>query len=164
MADESESEESGSDYQTIYSYKTYKDLKQPITRKIQKPITKQVHLKPMVQPVREIRKDVQENRRRSPYMEQEYRRYWDEKLMFHENQSPVRSSERSFPGLSRSPQSPVFWRGYEARSAILQTPHRHTKIHQERSKTSQTVRNERTGLKLEWLKKQKFRTPVSEES
>ncbi|CAK1582353.1 unnamed protein product [Parnassius mnemosyne] len=162
MVDESESEESGSDYQTIYSYKTYKDLKQPITRTFQQPATKQRHLKPIVQPDREIRKDVQENRRRSPYMEQEYRRYWDEKLMFHENQSPVHSSERSFPGLSRSPQSPVFWRGYEARSAIIR--HRPTKIHREHSKTSQRFQKERTGLKLEWLKKQKFKTPVSEES
>ncbi|CAH2074753.1 unnamed protein product, partial [Iphiclides podalirius] len=144
-----DSEESGTESQTVYSYKTYRDLNPGPKNNTAKP-------KSTVQADTQVDKSFQENvRRLSPYMEQEYRRYWEEKLMFHEGKSPLHSSEKSH-AWTRSPQSPMYWRGYEARSAILKDGE--LKLPRGYRRGDGTTQKERTGLKLEWMKKQKFKS------
>lgn len=102
--DEAKSDSDSDEYQTIYSEQINK-TRQPTKRHRYKPRNYTTH-RP-VQSTRRIRK--------SPYMEQEYRRQWDENLIFKENRGRRYSSERPFS----SQQNPVYWQSYEARSALV---------------------------------------------
>lgn len=52
--------------------------------------------------------------RRTPYMEQEYRRYFDEKLTFHDDQYTRSSSREPAPQ-----RRPVYYQKVEARTALV---------------------------------------------
>lgn len=164
--DDAKSTGSDTDTHTVYSYKTHRERK-PAGQSDERPgqALRREYLKDIIETDREsgLKMPVC-SRRQSPYMEQEYRRYWDEKLMFNENKSPIHFSEKSYSG--REPDEALFWRGYEARSAVLKK--RLSKTFREQYRVPRheplPVPRERTGLKLEWLKKQKFKSPVTENS
>ncbi|XP_013182496.1 PREDICTED: uncharacterized protein LOC106128580 [Papilio xuthus] len=159
MTEDANSSGSDTDTQTVYSYKTHRGRK-PTGQSAERPgqALRREYLKDIIETDRESGLKIQEgSRRQSPYMEQEYRRYWDEKLMFNENKSPIHFSEKSYSG--REPDEALFWRGYEARSAMLKKRLSKTFREQCRAPLPAPSARERTGLKLEWLKKQKFKSP-----
>ncbi|XP_014368690.2 uncharacterized protein LOC106718978 [Papilio machaon] len=161
-ADDAKSSSSDTDTQTVYSYKTHRG-RRPTGQSAERPgqALRREYLKDIVETDRESVLKIQESsRRQSPYMEQEYRRHWDEKLMFNVNKSPIHFSEKSYSG--REPDEALFWRGYEARSAMLKK--RLSKTFREQYRAPLSPPRERMGLKLEWLKKQKLKSPVPENS
>ncbi|XP_022836383.1 uncharacterized protein LOC111363760 isoform X2 [Spodoptera litura] len=110
---EEESTSDSDDYQTVYSQKIEKSVKNPYRphnlpkRKTHSKISyKQLY-----------QRDRSPEKKRSPYMEQEYRRYWDERLMFQNNRAR-RSSERMYSDLTNGYHAR--YQTYEARSALME--------------------------------------------
>jgi hypothetical protein len=102
---ENESDDESDDYQTIYRKEPTKDTRYPTTTRT---VTRS-----KTQP-QNRNQDMHE---RLPYMEQEYRRYWNEKLAFHEKQRRHSKATRSRD--TRRTPDPVYWQNYEARSALI---------------------------------------------
>ncbi|KAG6461033.1 uncharacterized protein LOC115450668 [Manduca sexta] len=111
---EAESESSDSDYQTVYSQK----INMP-KRKDHRTQRSRAHSKLHSRRSRQAQRSP-ERPKRTPYMEQEYRRLWNEKLMF-QNTRPRYSSEKPVTRETtpRSRQRPVYYRNYEARSVLV---------------------------------------------
>lgn len=113
---EEESEGNSDDYQTVCSQRVDRNpryIPYPV-RAVRSPPKIRAHSK--ISYSRHMRDRNQERSRRSPYMEQEYRRHWNERLMFHENQHRY-SSEGPYSKESR--RKPVYYQSYEARSALV---------------------------------------------
>ncbi|CAH0702080.1 unnamed protein product [Spodoptera exigua] len=112
----SESEEEctsdSDDYQTVYSQKIEKSVKN--RSRLQYLPKRKTHSK--ISYKQAFYKDRSPEKRRSPYMEQEYRRYWDERLMF-QDARVLRSSERLYSDLSNVH---AHHQTYEARSALME--------------------------------------------
>ncbi|XP_004921569.2 uncharacterized protein LOC101735536 [Bombyx mori] len=129
---QSETESSDSDdYQTVYSHK---DEKPRRTQRRVIQISKQPHSK-IVRPKRS-RNFAENKNKRKPYMEQEYRRRWNEKIMF-ENEKIRHSSEQPFwwETTKRPKYEPIYRQNVEARSVFVEpvisprhfgAPHRFT--------------------------------------
>ncbi|KAJ0180234.1 hypothetical protein K1T71_003638 [Dendrolimus kikuchii] len=98
------------DYQTIYSHKVEK-VSQPRTNRN----SKRAHSK-IVYARNHNREKHSDRYNRTPYMEQEYRRHWNEKLMFNERARRY-SSEQPFSAEPRT--RPVYYQNYEARSVMV---------------------------------------------
>ncbi|XP_072943582.1 uncharacterized protein [Epargyreus clarus] len=158
MEQEEEDEKSDSDsdeYQTIYSEQINK-TRRPNKRHRYKPRSYTTY-KPAQGPKRN---------RRSPYMEQEYRRQWDENLIFKENRGRRYSSERPFS----VQQNPVYWQNYEARSALVDhgQPHYTQTYYNPTQAGSRRVEQQTSPVnlvgkklanaksKISWLKKRKL--------
>lgn len=149
---EEETTSDSDDYQTIYSQKVEKNLTHR-SRPHNLPKRK-THSKISYKQV--YQRERSPEKKRSPYMEQEYRRYWDEKLMF-KNNNPRHSSERNYSEQSSS-QKPPYYRTYEARSVLVEpTAVVPTTEPRTDRRTSQSQPGRRAASKgVAWLKKHKM--------
>lgn len=139
------------DYQTVYSQKIEKHPR--IRNRIHNLPKRKIHSK--ISYNKSYQRDKSPDKKRSPYMEQEYRRYWDESLMF-QNDRPRHSSERQS---SVTPHKPAYYRSYEARTAFVQpgTNNRKTEPSIRRENAKERKFNVRPASKgMAWLKKQKM--------
>ncbi|CAH2086935.1 unnamed protein product [Euphydryas editha] len=100
---------------------------------------------------------------RSPYLEQEYRRHWNERLTFREQESKCTSERPVSRHSSINRAKPVYWNNYEARSAIVnhELPNHLTVMNPpKRVKQNNLQKNESVKKfnhrGLGWLKKHKF--------
>lgn len=119
---EKESGSDSDDYETVYSHKAVdaspKSKKAEVVRS--RPHSKVFYSK-QPQKRRSRTNSPEKNTSFSPYMEQEYRRYWDEKLMFHENQhqrystgTPRQTADRSHGNRH------VYYQNYETRPVLAE--------------------------------------------
>ncbi|CAG9783464.1 unnamed protein product [Diatraea saccharalis] len=112
---EEDSEGESDDYQTIYSHNEVNRARHHFPYPVRSPIKeKGRYRKPLPRHIRDMN---QERQRRSPYLEQEYRRQWDEKLMFHENQHRRSSEDPRSNESDPRKINPKYWRDYQAMSA-----------------------------------------------
>ncbi|XP_032513463.2 uncharacterized protein LOC116767315 [Danaus plexippus] len=102
--------------------------------------------------------DQKYSRRRAPYLEQEYRRQWNEGLMFYEPHERYPAAEPySKLSASHPRPSPVFWRDYEARTALVEhTQNVNGKIEQGTSSPTCQGREDDKTSKLDWIKRHKL--------
>ncbi|XP_059061245.1 uncharacterized protein LOC131854130 [Achroia grisella] len=152
---EQESDMNESDeYETIYSQKI--DRTTPVSSQVRK---KAPHSK--ISYSRQMRDRNQERFRRLPYMEQEYRRQWNERLMFQEQQRQFSSDRMYSKETNRYKEQPMYCRNYEARSALVDqniSPYQQREANERYTKTLQNERNaKRVKTKgLTWLTKRKL--------
>lgn len=99
------------DYQTIYSHKVGKNTRS-------KPNRMQSTSRSKAYPRKQQNREISEGYRRAPYMEQEYRRHWNEKLMF-KDQEQRYSSLQPYSS-ERRRRRPVYNPNYEARSVFIE--------------------------------------------
>ncbi|XP_046965264.1 uncharacterized protein LOC124533792 [Vanessa cardui] len=101
--------------------------------------------------------------KQSPYLEQEYRRQWNEGLAFREQRESICSSER--PNVTHSnqiPTRPLYWTDFEARNASVyqKTPNQfriNDSVRQNEIGIQQNeVKNGKYKERLGWLKKHKL--------
>ncbi|KAJ8723013.1 hypothetical protein PYW07_004193 [Mythimna separata] len=154
--EKSESEEEVSsdsdDYQTVYSQKIEKNSRQrsrphnlPKRRTHSKISYKQAY-----------QRDRSPEKKRSPYMEQENRRHWEEKLMF-QTRRP-RYSERQYSSHS-TPHRP-YYQSYEARPVLVE-PGTHVaktepKINRGNETINKSILKPAASKGMAWLKKHKM--------
>ncbi|RVE43321.1 hypothetical protein evm_012025 [Chilo suppressalis] len=112
--EDEESEGESDDYQTIYSQKEVDRVQK---HHVAYPARNLVKGKSHSKISFSKHQRNQERQWRSPYMEQEYRRHWNEKFMSHENQH--RHSSESPPSVQndRRRPNPIYSRDYQAMSA-----------------------------------------------
>lgn len=148
---EKETTSDSDDYQTVYSQKIEKNQRHR-SRAHYLPKRK-THSK--ISYKQAYQRDRSPEKKRSPYMEQEYRRYWDEKLMF-QNKRP-RYSER-YSGQS-TPHKSAYYHSYEARP-VLVGPQTHVAKNEPKiTKENDTVNRSKlktTSKGMAWLKKHKL--------
>lgn len=92
-----------------------------------------------------------ENRRKKPYLEQEYRRQWNENLAFHNNLP----NEDQFP---RNNRNTPFWTSYEARNVTVDNKSKYMNPLPQTLPTNAKIpeTTEKPKEKLNWLKKHKL--------
>lgn len=136
-ADGSESD----DYETVYSEKVNKP---PVHVKFRPKNVIQFSKPPMNANFARTK--------RTPYMEQEYRRQWNEHLMFNGDRNARRPIYKP-----RTAEHPAFWQEYETRSAFTKPQYSIASEKVDRE-TESTVQTDKTNLKdkLAWLKKHKM--------
>ncbi|XP_028158307.1 uncharacterized protein LOC114351334 isoform X2 [Ostrinia furnacalis] len=110
-----ESDGNSDDYQTIYSQRVERRPRY-VPHVVRSPYRLKAHSK--ISYSRHMR-DRNQERKRPPYMEQEYRRHWNEKLMFHENRHRYSSDSPYSKDTPRHTRNPAYWQNYEARSALV---------------------------------------------
>lgn len=152
--DDEKSDSDSDGYQTIYSEKV--NTTHRPKRHQYKPRNHTTH-----RPVQSTRRN-----RESPYMEQEYRRQWDENLIFKENRGRRYSSERPYS----YQQTPVYWQNYEARSALVDHGRAYSQTYNPNETGSRRVEKQTSPVnlvgkiaesknaksKISWLKKHKL--------
>ncbi|KAJ8725352.1 hypothetical protein PYW08_003535 [Mythimna loreyi] len=149
---EDETTSDSDDYQTVYSQKIEKNSRQrsrpsylPKRRTHSKISYKQAY-----------QRDRSPEKKRSPYMEQENRRYWDEKLMF-QNKRP-RYSEGQYSSQS-TPQRPAYYQSYETRPVLVETNTQSSraepKINKENENLNKSILKP-ASKGMAWLKKHKM--------
>lgn len=116
-----ESSTDSDDYQTVYSQKI--EVPQKYRPKAYNLSKRKTHSKISYKHVYQRDKSPEKFIRRSPYMEQEYRKLWNEKLMFHDSKYPKHLSEhpyaQRYPGEFARKVNP-YYQTYEARAAMLE--------------------------------------------
>lgn len=150
---EADTSSDSDDYQTIYSQKIEKNLKH--RNRAHNLPKRKTHSK--ISYKQTYQRDRSPEKRKSPYMEQEYRRYWNERLMFHDNK--LRHSSERYSEETPPPRSD-YYRTYEARSAVVEPkiPHipkpepRRRRLIREDDKTEPKLPTKG----LAWLKKHKM--------
>lgn len=153
MSERTESEEESTsdsdDYQTVYSQKIEKSVKNP-SRPHNMPKRK-THSKISYKQI--YQRDRSPEKKRSPYMEQEYRRYWDERLMFQDNRAR-RSSERMYSDLTKAHHA--HYHTYEARSALIEPKSMNPKHEQKSNRVVNSDNKLKAASKgMPWLRKNK---------
>ncbi|XP_026501651.2 uncharacterized protein LOC113404811 [Vanessa tameamea] len=103
--------------------------------------------------------------KRSPYLEQEYRRQWNEGLAFRKQRESICSSERPnvhIPHSNQIPTRPLYWTDFEARNASVyhKTPTQYRVNDATRQNEigiqQNVVKNGKNKERLGWLKKHKL--------
>ncbi|XP_035437155.2 uncharacterized protein LOC118267329 isoform X1 [Spodoptera frugiperda] len=146
---EVESTSDSDDYQTVYSQKIEKSVKNP-SRPHNMPKRK-THSKISYKQI--YQRDRSPEKKRSPYMEQEYRRYWDERLMFQDNRAR-RSSERMYSDLTKAHHA--HYHTYEARSALIEPKSMNPKHEQKSNRVVNSDNKLKAASKgMPWLRKNK---------
>lgn len=147
--DEEEASDSD-DYETIYSEKSAK-------------ISPRHHETKEYIKYRNFDPNYRNRSERSPYLEQEYRRQWNERLAFREQESKCTSERPVSRHSSINHARPVYWNNYEARSAIvnhklpnqLKAVDPPKRIKQDTLQKNESVKKINKGG-LGWLKKHKL--------
>ncbi|XP_034840425.1 uncharacterized protein [Maniola hyperantus] len=116
---QNESEVSGTsdsdDYETIYSGRTAVLQRKTHRQSYQH----QAYTKGILEDQNALR-SLHEKGKRSPYLEQEYRRQWNERLMFDKQQERRYSSERPLSKqLPLQNEHPAYWNTYDARTVLV---------------------------------------------
>ncbi|PZC79401.1 hypothetical protein B5X24_HaOG216396 [Helicoverpa armigera] len=132
------------DYQTVYSQrieKTVRNRGRPQNIPKRKTHSK-ISYKQMYQ------RERSPDKKRAPYMEQEYRRYWDEHLMFHDNRQKF-SSDRLYSDQT-TPHKSAYYQTYEARRSLAQSPGTMNNSNENKLDAKSAAKG------LAWLKKHKM--------
>uniref|UniRef100_A0A2A4J3L4 Uncharacterized protein n=1 Tax=Heliothis virescens TaxID=7102 RepID=A0A2A4J3L4_HELVI len=145
---EEETTSDSDDYQTVYSQRIEKTVRN--RGRSQNIPKRKTHSK--ISYKQTYQRERSPEKKRSPYMEQEYRRYWDEHLMFHDNRQKI-SSDRLHSDHT-TPQKSAYYQTYETRRALAQ--------HKSHSPRALNYSNENkleassAAKGLAWLKKHKM--------
>lgn len=132
--DKEDAESDSDDYETIYS-KQSTTPPPPKLRKIPRKYAKNNNLP--------------EVRRKKPYLEQEYRRQWNENLTFHDQTHFSNDNQ-----YARNYKNTPYWTNYEARNVIVETPNYMSPRPSSNEKSPKI--NVKRKDKLKWLKNHKL--------
>ncbi|XP_045785546.1 uncharacterized protein LOC123881044 [Maniola jurtina] len=137
---QSESEASGAsdsdDYETIYSGRTA--VLQPKNHR--RSYQHQTYTKGRFEEQNALR-PIHGKGRRSPYLEQEYRRQWNERLMFNKQERKYSSERRISKPSPLENSQPVYWTNYDARSVLVDNKRSPLKYVNSKAKTNELKRD-----------------------
>ncbi|CAH0604460.1 unnamed protein product [Chrysodeixis includens] len=145
------------DYQTVYSQKIERTLNHKHRAHVAALPKRKTHSK--ISYKHAYQRDRSPEKRKPPYMEQEYRRHWNERLMFQDNRAR-HSSEQAYS--TSTTQKTPYYQVVEARNASLEPKKtfipkaNFRKGRGNREESAVTAESKFPGKGLAWLKKQKM--------